>query len=197
MSGSIALSSISNALQAVASILIRVPRMIQTPNAFIIPDAVVEETSRDDLQITEHPVEIGSTISDHAYAKPREVTLRWAWSNSGRYETFMQDVFATLKSIQTARQPMNIYTGKCAYQNMLVASLGVTTNTSSEYSLQSVMVCREVIIVSTQAVQVPQSAQSTPQTTAGIAGAGTQQPVQQTAGFGDSTLATSTQVLLQ
>ena len=194
MSGSIALGSISNALQAVASILIRVPRMIQTPNAFIIPDAVVEETSRDDLQITEHPVEVGSTISDHAYAKPREVTLRWSWSNTGRYESFMQDVYATLKAIQVARQPMNIYTGKCAYQSMLIASLGVTTNTASEYSLASVMVCREVIIVSTQAVQVPQSAQSSPQSTAGIASQGTQQPVQQASDFGDKTLASTTQV---
>ena len=171
--------------------------MIQTPNAFIIPDAVVEETSRDDLQITEHPVEVGSTISDHAYAKPREITLRWSWSTTGRYETFMQDVFATLKAIQVARQPMNIYTGKCAYTSMLIASLGVTTNSTSEYALQSVMVCREVIIVSTQNVQVPQSAQSAPQSTAGIASTGTQQPIQQPTGFGGNTLESTTQTLAQ
>lgn len=42
----------------------------------------VEEIHRDDLEITEHPVEQGATISDHAYKRPAEVIIRCMWSNS-------------------------------------------------------------------------------------------------------------------
>ncbi len=181
MSGALVLPLIENVAEALVSILVRVPRGIQGPNAFIIPDAAVEETSRNDLQITEHPVELGSTISDHAFMKPREVTLRWSWSNSGLYggyETAMQDIYQMLATIQTQRQPLNIFTGKAAYQSMLIASLGVTTNEGSEYAVQAIMVCREVIIVTTQTLQPGQAAQAVPQSTSVITNQGNVTPQQ-------------------
>lgn len=185
MSGALVLPLIENVAEALVSILFRVPRGIRGPNAFIIPDAAVEETSRNDLQITEHPVELGSTISDHAFMKPREVTLRWSWSNSGLYggyETAMQDIYQMLASLQAERQPLNIYTGKQAYQSMLIASLGVTTNESSEYAVQAIMVCREVIIVTTQTLQPGQAAQAVPQSTSVITNQGNVTPQQISAG---------------
>jgi hypothetical protein len=36
----------------------------------IIPDVVVSEKHSDTLEITEHPVETGAAISDHAYKRP-------------------------------------------------------------------------------------------------------------------------------
>lgn len=42
----------------------------------------IEEVSQDELEITEHPIEQGSPISDHAYKRPAEVIIRCAWSNS-------------------------------------------------------------------------------------------------------------------
>jgi hypothetical protein len=44
--------------------------------------AVVEEKSIDILEITDHPIEEGATISDHAYKLPSEVTLLLGFSNS-------------------------------------------------------------------------------------------------------------------
>jgi hypothetical protein len=149
---------------------------------------VIEETSRDDVQVTEHPVEIGTVIADHAYKKPREVTLRWSWSNSGYYETRVQDVYQQLLALQGPPPSLiSITTGKSLYLNMLVISLGITTNSASEYALQAVMVCREVIIVSTEAAQItPASAQSSPQTTAAVAQRGAVQPQQQASTFAGS-----------
>lgn len=163
----------------IESILIRPYRRI-TPgdgSAIIIPDCVIEETGRDDLQITEHPVEQGSVISDHAYKRPNEVTLRWAWTNSGKLAstiktalgtlgspagfqlpTFSQafgegnvsEVYQSLVGLQNTRTPFTLMTGKRQYIDMLLASLSVTTNNTSEYSLMVVAVCRQVIIVSTE-----------------------------------------------
>ncbi len=42
----------------------------------------IEESHRDELVVTEHPVENGAAISDHAYRRPAELTIRCAWSNS-------------------------------------------------------------------------------------------------------------------
>lgn len=48
----------------------------------IIAQAVVSERHIDLMEITEHPVEQGAPISDHAYKRPSEVIIEMAWSNS-------------------------------------------------------------------------------------------------------------------
>ena len=48
----------------------------------IIAQATVEEIHNDELDITDHPVENGTTISDHAFKRPEKVTIRCGWSNS-------------------------------------------------------------------------------------------------------------------
>lgn len=42
----------------------------------------ISETGHDELQITDHPVEVGSIISDHAYVMPTTVDIICSWSNS-------------------------------------------------------------------------------------------------------------------
>jgi hypothetical protein len=44
--------------------------------------ATLEETFDDTVNITDHPVEAGAEISDHAYYKPSNLTMRCGWSNS-------------------------------------------------------------------------------------------------------------------
>ena len=48
----------------------------------IIPEVVIEEMHRDRLIITDHPVESGAAISDHAFKMPVEVDMRVGWSDS-------------------------------------------------------------------------------------------------------------------
>lgn len=42
----------------------------------------LRELHHDELEITEHPVEQGAAIADHAYKRPAEVIIECAWSNS-------------------------------------------------------------------------------------------------------------------
>ncbi|WCM21356.1 hypothetical protein NDK50_07885 [Paraburkholderia bryophila] len=49
---------------------------------FIIPDATIEEVHTDDMEITDHPVEQGATISDHAFKRHAEVIVTAGWSDS-------------------------------------------------------------------------------------------------------------------
>ena len=42
--------------------------------------ACLEENSTDELEITEHPVQRGANITDHAYLKPSTVTIRFSYA---------------------------------------------------------------------------------------------------------------------
>lgn len=48
----------------------------------LIAQVTVEEVHQDEMEITEHPVEQGAAISDHAFVRPSEVVITAGWSNS-------------------------------------------------------------------------------------------------------------------
>jgi hypothetical protein len=133
----------------------------------VIPNVVVEEVGTDILRITDHPVEIGATVSDHAFKMPCEVTMRCGWSDaSGGFEGYSAAVYATLLQLQSARQPFTLSTGKRLYQNMLIGMIHQETTTETEHALFATVALREVILTSTQMGQVPVGNQTQPQQTA-------------------------------
>ena len=50
----------------------------------IIPDVVISETHDDDVTVTQHPVDTGAPIADHAFVQPAIVTCVFGWSDSSR-----------------------------------------------------------------------------------------------------------------
>lgn len=48
----------------------------------IIPDVTIEEKHHTRMEVTDHPVEQGDVISDHAFMHPAEITVHLGWSNS-------------------------------------------------------------------------------------------------------------------
>lgn len=62
--------------------LIKPPNGQAGPSQLFVPQAVVQEKHHDRLAITEHPVEVGAVIADHAYKLPARVMIRCVWSNS-------------------------------------------------------------------------------------------------------------------
>ncbi|WDD94653.1 hypothetical protein Bsp3421_004787 [Burkholderia sp. FERM BP-3421] len=144
----------------------------------------LEERHHDEVVITDHPVEQGASISDHAYKKPAEVTLTLAWSNSSlssitslQFGSYSQFVYKNLLTLQASRTPFDLSTGKRRYTNMLIQSISVTTDAKTENSLIATIHCREVIIVQTQTTQLqPAENMASPQKTAAIANTGVKQP---------------------
>ncbi len=60
----------------------------------LIPDVVVREAQRDEMVITDHPVETGAAISDHAFLRPVEVEMQVGWSDStGGYVGYARDAY--------------------------------------------------------------------------------------------------------
>lgn len=117
----------------------------------IFADVTVEENHRDEVIITQHPVEGGGVITDHAYKRPAEVEIRCGFSNSSAgYVGYVQEQYRALLALQLARQPFNVYTGKRRYRNMLIRGISVVTDPHSENILMATVALQEIIIVSTQ-----------------------------------------------
>lgn len=127
-----------------------------------VADATLEETHHDDLQTTEHPVEQGASVTDHSFKRPATVAIRAAWSNSSLQAlgdpNFGAAMYANFLELQASRQPFDVLTGKRQYQNMLMTRLGTSTTQATENALVLTVECRELILVQTQIVSVPNSA---------------------------------------
>ena len=136
----------------------------------------VEEGHTDTLTITEHPVEQGAAITDHAFKNPADLMLNVGWSDSGESEIAVTEVYAQLLELQASREPFDVTTGKRNYQNMLIQSLVTYTDEKTENALMVQVGLKQIIIVETQTVTVPpREVQAQPQSTAETTNAGTKQ----------------------
>lgn len=144
----------------------------------------IEERHHDELVITDHPVEQGAAISDHAYKKPSELTMTIGWSNSSlasigtlQFGNYSSSTYSDLLTLQKQRIPFDVSTGKRKYSNMLIQTLDTTTDAKTENSLIVTLHCREVIIVQTTTTQLQPAANMTsPQKTASTSNTGMKQP---------------------
>lgn len=177
----------------VANVLLRDGRKLGT----IIPNVVVEEVHTDTLTITDHPVEQGAPITDHAFKNPAELSMRIGWSSSslaldtvvssvidsvkaGKLTTpkikTVRDIYEDLLKLQASRKPFDVSTGKRLYKDMLIKSISTTTDASSENALVVSVVLRQVIIVQTKAAKLKAENQKTPAKTAPAVDRGVIQP---------------------
>lgn len=163
----------------------------------------IEETHTDELVITDHPIEQGAVITDHAFKRPAEVTIKCMWSNSPSRAGFIdglvgavtgtidgvssilsgsgvdqiRDIYRQLVDLQESRQRFTLNTGKREYKDMLIRSLSQETTKDTENALMITVVCRQLILVTTQVVTVtaPPEAQANPGVTQPPSNQGTKQ----------------------
>lgn len=119
----------------------------------IIPDVIIDETGLDATKITDHPVEVGAAVTDHAFNLPVEITMRVGWSDSGNFEGYSAAIYGALLQLKAARIPFDISTGKRYYRNMLIQAIQMTTDMSTENALMATVSCREIILTSTEVSQ--------------------------------------------
>lgn len=186
------------------SILVRPKRAI---GPFVM-QVVIEEHHVDELEITDHPVEQGAIISDHAYKRPAEVRIVGGWSDSpsiadlfkgiaaapaatvdgvqslisGNDVSQARAMYANMLSLQQERVTMDVYTGKRVYRDMLIKGLQTTTDKEHEHSVVLTIQMRQVIIVTTRLVTLaaPVSQQAEPESTGAVVEQGTRSPTPST-----------------
>lgn len=177
--GSAAAGTASAVLTAIP-ILIRPERKVGPFRAMV----TIEEEHHDELVITQHPVDQGAQISDHAYKQPASLRLHLGWSDSASIEnlfsgfTSVKQVYAQLQRVQDSRIPITVLTGKRAYKNMLIRTMTTRTDKRSENALFVTLDLQQIIRVATQTsnVAASQADQAAPKETGVVTDLGTQQP---------------------
>jgi hypothetical protein len=159
-----------------------------SPQAFAVY-VPIREQHHDEMTITDHPVEQGAVISDHAYRLPALPRFRFGWSateaasaaNLSAYgvtlptfsglwagdnsASYLQGLYAQLLNLMATKTLLTIVTGKRAYNNLLILSIDELTDETTENALMLDITCKQIIMVSTATVTVPinTSAQGNPQ----------------------------------
>lgn len=105
-------------------------------------DCLISERHLTEVEITGNPIETGAEVNDHAYVKPKVVTLEIANKNA-------QATFAALVAFQETRVPFTLVTGLFVYKNMLIKTIDATRDKTFARILSARVELREVIIVST------------------------------------------------
>ena len=146
----------------------------------IVAQVTIEEHHTDEMEITSHPVEVGASITDHAYLRPAELTVRMAWNGggiqaniasvqaiaAGSYGNPLQGYYNQLLALQATRKPFAIVTGKRSYKNMLISSLQTITDEKTANVLMVTARCKQIIMVETQTVSIaPRDNQASPELT--------------------------------
>lgn len=137
----------------------------------------VEEVAHDELEITEHPVQRGAAIADHAFRKPARLTIRALFgTQSGPLPDVYRQILALQGDEEGPPQVFDVVTGKRVYKNMMLKALDQVTDNLTERVLAVTAELQEVRIVSVETVTVPErSRQADPNKTGAVEEAGKKQ----------------------
>lgn len=136
----------------------------------IVVNVVISEDATDELTITQQPVQQGAMISDHAFKNPTNFRMT-AYLKDNLF-TSLSKLYQNLLDLQNSRVPFDVVTPKRIYRNMLLKTLGQSTDQRTENLLSISMTFQEVIIVKVGSTTIPKSKQRTPEKTAKTEDAG-------------------------
>lgn len=115
----------------------------------------IQESATDALEITQQPVQQGASIADHAFKKPVSLSIQMLFSDN--FTQSLSDVYQELLTLQSTLEPFNVVTPKRTYYNMLLATMGQTTDKKTENVLSITANFQEVILVPIVTTIVPKS----------------------------------------
>jgi hypothetical protein len=148
--------------------------------ANIALDIVEAEEHSSDLEVTDNPVETGVVVSDHAFMKPYELSIRGVVSDTPLHGydpqtgQLLQDRFystkgtrsasawSILRDLQRSAQPISYQSGLELHENLVIVNLSVDHDVSTANGLPIRMRLREVIRRSTKTVTYPPRATGKP-----------------------------------
>ncbi len=137
-------------------------------------DAFLKLDHSSKLKITEHPVEEGANIADHAYVEPQSLTMEIGMSDvctsyvDGQFnQSYTRSVsaFDTLKTLQEKREPLTVHTRLKTYENMLIETITVPDDYMTLNGLRATIGLREIIVAKVKTVAMPNRTSAKPQKT--------------------------------
>ncbi len=149
-------------------------------------DGFFDIEHKSDLRITSHPVQMGASISDHAFLEPVELTMTVKMSDCNEdiiQGQFTQEgdenawlykrgctAFQVLQDLQRIRIPLSVHTRLRHYENMLIKSVVAPDDYDRLYGMEATVTLQEIIVAQaeTVAVKVSKREQTTGENNGGV-----------------------------
>jgi len=132
-------------------------------------DAVFKVLHQQQLVVTQHPVQTGAPIVDHAYLLPAKVVLSVGISeamdsyDAEAYSNGPKSVSAyqTFLSVQASRKPLTLTTRLRTYTNMVIENIEVIDDHKTVASLRAVISLAQIIpaVINVSAEPLPETSQ--------------------------------------
>lgn len=121
-------------------------------------DAVFRADHMSSVTVTQHPVQTGASVSDHAYSEPDEVTLEIGMSDAAVSAGTNHSVnaYAQLRAIMSKREPVTLVTRLHSYKNMVITSMSAPDDYMTMNALKATIYFRQIEMVSVSTVTVQQ-----------------------------------------
>lgn len=155
----------------------------------IVPDVTISEVHDDEVTVTQHPVDTGAAISDHAIVQPASVTCVFGWSDSSRALNSAldgsilkgmqtsKDVYDRLVELKNQRSLLRLSTGKRKYPSVVITKLKVSTTVDTESAAIIEVTFQEVFLVEAKTVSLAAIRQKNPRKTASKTSGGSRSAV--------------------
>jgi len=140
-------------------------------------DAVLRAEHRQDLVRTEHPVQSGASIVDHAYLRPARVILEIGMSDAmgsfaaGQFTSSASrsvSAYQTLLDLQSSRVPLTLSTRLNQYANMLIESIGAVEDARTRFAGKFQVVFSQIIVATVATKTVTARPDQTDATNEGV-----------------------------
>jgi len=146
-------------------------------------DAVFRLDHFSRIKKTEHPVQSGANITDHAYIMPGEVVMEIGMSDvmdsftsgmwTGTSQSKSVNAFQMLVKLQQSRVPITLTTRLMTYQNMVVDSVEPKDDFKTRHSLRATVRMSQIFMASVQVTGQSNDPQTTNSTEMGSSQPGT------------------------
>lgn len=143
----------------------KVTTMIVSPTyGRFVFDAVFSTDHSANLTATQHPVQTGASVSDHAFMEPDEVSVEigmtdTAASVSGGASRSV-NAYTQLRAIMELREPVTLITRLKTYRNMLITSISAPDDYKTMNALRASIYFQQINMVSVSTVTVQETVTS-------------------------------------
>jgi hypothetical protein len=136
-------------------------------------DAYFNINHESTLSITEHPVQTGVNISDHAFMQPNILSFEIGMSDvmkdvsDSKFQAFSNDAtrsinaYKILRQLQLDRVPINVYTKLWNYTNMLIETISAPDSNETAYALKASVTLKELPVATVTTVKISERPQKT------------------------------------
>lgn len=123
-------------------------------------DAVFSTEHRMNITTTQHPVQQGASISDHAYIEPDEVSIEVGMSDaaiSAGGPSHSVNAYEQLRAIAEARRPVTLVTRLHTYSDMVITGLSAPDDKTTMNALKASIYFQKINIVAVATMKVQQT----------------------------------------